>query len=213
MNYRLAIFDFDGTLANSFPWMVSILDSVAETFHLNPPQQEQIETLRRFDSRTILNMVGIPLWKMPLIAHHVNQRMGDEIHHIRLFEGIDRLLAGLSQQGTQLAVVSSNSAANIRQVLGPEISALIQYWECGVALYGKSTRLRNVLRQSGVQPAEAISIGDEIRDIEAAKKVAIPFGAVAWGFTHVESLIAHSPTYIFASVEELIRGLMLDTPG
>lgn len=212
MIYKLAIFDFDGTLANSFPWMVSILESVAETFHLKPPEQELIETLRRFDSRTILNMVGIPLWKLPLIARHVNQRMGDEINHIRLFDGIDRLLAGLSQQGTQLAVVSSNSAANIRKVLGPEISAFIQYWECGVALYGKSTRLRKVLRQSGVDPAEAIAIGDEIRDIEAAQKVAIPFGAVAWGFTHVESLTAYGPTYIFSSVDELIRGLLLDTP-
>ena len=30
--YKLLIFDFDGTLANSFPWVVAILDELAEKF-------------------------------------------------------------------------------------------------------------------------------------------------------------------------------------
>jgi len=29
MGYRLAIFDFDGTLANSFPWFCTVLNEVA----------------------------------------------------------------------------------------------------------------------------------------------------------------------------------------
>ena len=32
MGYRLAIFDFDGTLADSLPWFEGILDRVADEF-------------------------------------------------------------------------------------------------------------------------------------------------------------------------------------
>jgi hypothetical protein len=43
--------------------------------------------------------------------------------------------------------------------------------------------LRRVLQESGVRPGGAIVIGDEIRDIAAARAVGIPFGAVAWDDT------------------------------
>ncbi len=35
MKYKLVIFDFDGTLAESFPWFIKTLDIVTEEFNLN----------------------------------------------------------------------------------------------------------------------------------------------------------------------------------
>jgi phosphoglycolate phosphatase len=52
-----------------------------------------------------------------------------------------------------------------------------------------------------------IAIGDEIRDIEASQKMNISCGAVSWGYTNIDALIQHEPTYIFNSVSE-IRGLL-----
>jgi phosphoglycolate phosphatase len=60
--------------------------------------------------------------------------------------------------------------------------------------------LKSVLKQGGVWPGEAIFIGDEIRDIEAARAEGIPFGAVAWGYTHVEALEACALAEVFADV-------------
>ena len=80
------------------------------------------------------------------------------------------MLRGLSERGVALAVVTSNAYGNVRGVLGVECAALIRYYECGTSLFGKRGRLRRVLKQSGAQPAEAIFIGDEIRDIEAARQ-------------------------------------------
>ena len=91
----------------------------------------------------------------------------------------------------------------MRRILGPENEALIQYYECGVQLFGKQAKLKKVLKQSGTLPGEAICIGDEIRDIQAARKAKIPFGAVAWGFTKVEALLAYAPNEVFSSVGEI----------
>jgi phosphoglycolate phosphatase len=88
---------------------------------------------------------------------------------------------------------------------GPEHAALIRYYECGAPLFVKRGKLTSVLKQSGVRPGEAIFIGDEIRDFEAARAEGIPFGAVAWGYTHVEALEACAPSEVFADVAEVVE--------
>ena len=60
-----------------------------------------------------------------------------------------------------------------------------------------------VLRQSGIGPAQAILVGDEIRDQHAAQEVHMAFGAVAWGYTRYEALLACAPALAFERVDEL----------
>jgi len=64
-----------------------------------------------------------------------------------------------------------------------------------------------VLRSSGVTAAEAICVGDEIRDLEAARGEGIAFGAVSWGYTNPEALQAHGPEEMFSSVDEILQKL------
>ena len=70
-------------------------------------------------------------------------------------------------------------------------------------MLGKRARYRKVLKQSGISSHNAISIGDEVRDIEAANHEHIPFGAVAWGFNHIDSLVAHAPAEVFMEVDDI----------
>jgi phosphoglycolate phosphatase len=63
--------------------------------------------------------------------------------------------------------------------------------------------MRRVLRRCGVRPAEAIAIGDEIRDVEAARSAGIAFGAVSWGFGRPEALAAQAPAVIFGTMDEI----------
>ena len=207
MKYKLIIFDFDGTLADSFPWAVSIIGYLAEKYHLPPAAPEEVERLRGYDPRQILKMAGVPLWKLPRIAREVRRLMTKQIDQIRLFAGVDRLLQALAEEGATLAVVSSNSRDNIRHVLGPANAARIRYYECGVSLFGKAPKLRQVLRRSGVQPGDAILIGDEVRDLQAAQAVGMAAGAVAWGYNHLAALQAHAPDEVFARVEEIAEKL------
>jgi phosphoglycolate phosphatase len=205
--YTLVIFDFDGTLADTFPWFTNVINKVAEKYHFKKIEPGEHETIREFDARGVLKYLGVPLWKMPLIASYMRTLMTHDIQKIALFQGIEGLLRRLASVGVTLAVVSSNSYENIRHVLGAEMAALIAHYECGVSMFGKEAKLRKILKRSGVSPGEAIYIGDEIRDSEAARKLGMAFGGASWGYTTAESLRAHSPDDVFASIDDIMTRL------
>ena len=45
MKYKLVVLDFDGTLADSFPWVASIQGQVAEKYHLRRLEPAEYERL------------------------------------------------------------------------------------------------------------------------------------------------------------------------
>lgn len=201
--YKLVIFDFDGTLADSFPWFLGALNQVAGRYRFRKVEAHEVDTLRGYSGRQLLAHFRVPFWKMPFIARHMRALAARSTDTIRLFSGVDELLRELSDQGVELAIVSSNAEENIRAVLGPERAALIRYYECGTSLFGKAARFRRVLQRSGVRPGEALCIGDEIRDLEAARAVGIPSGAVSWGYATPEALKAHAPAKVFERVGDI----------
>lgn len=213
MSYRLAIFDFDGTLADSFPFVLSVLDSLADRYRVKRMDAAQVEHLRRMDPRALMKMHNVPLWKLPFLVRGMHKLMAEGIHHIPVFDGIPAALHELDRLGVTLAVVSSNAEENIRRVLGGPVAGLFHYYEDRVPLFGKAGRLRRLLRRSGFRPHEAICIGDEIRDLEAARKAGIPFGAVAWGYAHPDALMARLPHMVFETPHQLVEKITGADPG
>jgi phosphoglycolate phosphatase len=208
MKYKLAIFDFDGTLANTMPWFINVSDQLADKHHVRRIDRNEIESLRGNDIQKMMKLFNVPMWKMPLIARDIWNLMAADIEQIPLFDGIGMQLEALAENGMILSLVSSNAFENIRQVLGPEVFPRISFCECGVSAFGKASKLRKVLQCSGVPASETIYIGDEIRDIQAAHEVHIAFGAVAWGYTKFEALLAQGPTEAFGTIEDLVRKLI-----
>lgn len=205
MKYKLVIFDFDGTLANSFPWFVQMVNSVAVKYKFKPVADEEVDGLRSLSAMQLIRHLEIPLWKMPMIANHMRQLMKQDREGIRRFDGVDETLAKLHQAGVTLALVTSNSYENVLHVLGAENVARMSYVECSVSMLGKRARYQKVVKQSGFQLAEVISIGDEIRDIEASHQARIPFGAVAWGYTHIDALRDHKPAEVFMHMDDILK--------
>jgi len=75
-------------------------------------------------------------------------------------------------------------------------------------MFGKAAKLRQTLRQCAVTPSEAIYIGDELRDAEAAARAGIAFGAVTWGQHRTEILSAEKPAHVFVTVQEIADKLV-----
>jgi len=205
MDYNLIIFDFDGTLADSFPWFITAINKVAVSYKIKQVSREDFESFRDLDARMILKRLGVPFWKIPQISMDMRSLMHEEIRTIRLFEGVERLLPLLKSRGATLGLVSSNSYENIRIVLGDEITDLFGYYQCGASIWGKVRRLRRILRESGIAPQSAIYIGDEIRDLQAARSVGIKFGAVAWGYNRLEAIEPLVPDEIYFQVSDIAQ--------
>ncbi|HKA74521.1 MAG TPA: HAD hydrolase-like protein [Xanthobacteraceae bacterium] len=207
MKYRLVIFDMDGTLADSFPWFMTVMNSVADKFRFRRIAPDEVETLRRLDSQRILERLDVPRWKLPLIARHMRALKAQHIADIALFPGVDGMLHELKSRGLRIGVVSSDSEANVRRALRGENARRIDDYACGASLFGKQAKFRRVLTRSGVAAHDAIAIGDELRDAQAARDLGIAFGAVAWGYTHVEALQDAKPDHVFLAMNDIVTQL------
>ncbi|ADU14561.1 HAD hydrolase-like protein [Asticcacaulis excentricus] len=203
--YRLVIFDFDGTLADSFPWFLEVFDHLAERFGFENPDRSHLDELRRLGPRELLKRLKVPLLKLPAIATYAQRLQNQQIEKIVLFDGIAEVIRNLKARGVTVVVVTSNDADNVRTVLGAELSALIDQYSCGSSLFGKAAKFKGVLKAFKARPEATLSIGDELRDIEAARKVGIAVGAVTWGYAHEDSLLSEKPDHVFEKPADILN--------
>jgi phosphoglycolate phosphatase len=205
MKYRLAIFDFDGTLADSFPFFIRVINQLAEQHSFKKVDLDLVPTYRQHSARQLMEQVGMPAWKLPFVVKSFTSLMRQNAASISLFEQVDDLLLYLANRDVTLAIVSSNSHENVSRILGPANTKLISQFECGVSIFGKPARLQKVLRKTGIPCHEVIYIGDQVADLEAARKEQVAFGAVSWGYETIESLRAHFPEEEFDCVSAIRR--------
>lgn len=188
---RLLLLDFDGTLADSRPWFLGALDDAALRFGFRRVSPAEAEALRGLPVRAILRALRVAPWQVAMIALHM-RRLAAAAPPPPLFPGTAAMLHHLAAHGITLALVTSNAEANVRRALG-DCAGLIAHWACDASLLGKAARFRAVLRRAGVAPRDAAALGDEGRDIEAARRAGIRVAAVTWGYATREALAAARP--------------------
>lgn len=201
--YNLVMFDFDGTLADTFPWVLNVLSHAAEKFNLKPVDAGEIEILRGLDTRSMLKRYNISFWKLLSMSRFFRKQMSQQVEQLSLFNGIEEVINRLAAEGYTLGIVTSNSYHNVVKVLGGRCVSLIHHFECGVSLYGKHKKFKHILKKSRHLASETLYIGDEIRDLLSARKAKIDFGAVAWGYTRLDALKAYQPEIVFNQVSDL----------
>jgi phosphoglycolate phosphatase len=201
MRYDLIIFDLDGTLADSFAFFVSVHNQLADRHGFRRIAPAEIDALRGRSARDVMRHVRLPRWKLPWVARSFVRLM--RAADIPLFAGVGPMLQQLERSGAALALVSSNAADNCRRILGDAHWQRLVHVECGASILGKRRRIARVLRVTGIEPARAIYVGDQITDAEAARAAGVAFGAVAWGYATRASLQRLQPAHLFDAVEEL----------
>jgi phosphoglycolate phosphatase len=204
MKYPLVIFDFDGTLADSFPFFVQAQRTLAQRHGFQAVDPARVDALRRLGTREILREVDCPAWKLPIVVADFIREMRDA-PPVPLFPGIAQALLQLHSNGVRLAILTSNSVDNVRRVLGAELAETIELFDGGAHMLGKHRRLARMLERARAGRAQAIYVGDQLSDGEAARRAGIAFGAVGWGYAHAETLRATGPEEFFETVPELGR--------
>lgn len=198
--YKLAIFDLDGTLSDSFPWFLTIVNGIADKYSFRRIDIHNTDELRGQSSQEIIKQLKVPMWKLPRIANEMRRLKAGNLERTPLFPGIEEALRALKAKGVVLAIVSSDNETNARQALGP-CAELISIFDCGASLFGKAPKFKRVMKKVGVGPA--IAVGDEMRDAEAAAQAGLDFGAVSWGYARLDALERHSPAVVFRKIEDL----------
>lgn len=204
MRYPLVIFDFDGTLADSFPFFVKAQHALAQRHGFTAIDEARVEDLRRLGTRELLQELKFPTWKVPIVAADFI-RMMRGAPPVPLFPGVGDVLRQLRERGARLAILTSNSVENVRRVLDAELMEAIELIDGGAHVLGKHRRIARMLKQAKTDASQAIYVGDQVSDGEAARRVGVAFGAVGWGYSHADTLRAMGAEEFFETVPELGR--------
>lgn len=199
------LFDFDGTIANSIGLIFEILNRLAPRYGMEPVSVEDFEVLRSMSPPTLLRMVRIPLYRIPLLIHRVLREYRKQVHELHPYPEIKEMLSTLKGMDVRMALLSSNSKRNVTDFLARHFMTDFEWVEGTSGVMNKGNRIRRMLRKHKLDPARVIYVGDESRDIEAAKSCGIKVISVTWGF-HAESLLSrYQPDYIVQSPAEIVE--------
>lgn len=205
---RAVIFDFDGTIADSFATVIGIAYKLTKRPELADLTQMERMKANNVGLRQAVKNLNIPRWHSLWLLPRGRILMSRQIHQIPLFTGMDQVLKELAAQKFELYIVSSNSTANVERFMLEK--GLLPYFKRvygGAGLFDKARLIKKVLKAENLAPSTVVYVGDEVRDIEASKQVGMPCVAVAWGYNSADLLIKYSPTVIVRSPKQLLNVL------
>jgi phosphoglycolate phosphatase len=119
-------------------------------------------------------------------------------------EGIPEVLARLHGRGHRIGILTSNSESNVAAFLSRHDLPYFHFVRTSSKLFGKASQMKKIIKEEKVPPADALYVGDETRDVEAAKESGLRMAAVTWGYNSKAALEAMSPDHLLHKPAELL---------
>lgn len=214
MVLKVIIFDFDGTIADTYDTFVEIVNELSGEFGYDPVNEADLERLKHLSSMEIVKEANIPLIKIPFILKRVKTELTKRTNKLTPIEGIEDCLLTLKKQEYQLGIVTSNSKENVTAFLdNNQLIDTFNFIYSGTTLFGKHKVINQVLRNYQLNPNEVMYVGDETRDIQSAKKSKVVMVAVGWGFNSPQALAKYNPDFLIdqpQSLAKIVESLKLE---
>ena len=203
------IFDFDGTIADTFDLALEIYNRIAPEYNCRPAGPEDHELIRLKKPQELLKIYGVSRLKLLSLLLRVRKELSRHIPEIKLVRGMEASLREIRNSGYRMGILTSNSVSNVSMFVDiNNLSGLFDFIYSGKSLFGKENVIRRMLMHENLSVNRVIYVGDETRDIEASKKAGIPVVAVSWGLHRREVLATMSPDQIADDPVEL-QGCLL----
>jgi len=206
MSIKVIVFDFDGTLADTFNAIVRIANRLADDFGYKPLMPSDIEKVRNLSARQIIHESGVPLFKIPFLLKRIQSELRKDIEFLHPVPGIPDLLKELTRQEIMLGILTSNSKDNVEDFLKIHgLDGFFNFIYSEPSIFGKSHALKRLIDYHDFPPQSLMYIGDETRDIAASKKINIKVIAVSWGFNSSDVLINYNPNFLVNYPREVLN--------
>ncbi|WP_134087906.1 HAD family hydrolase [Olivibacter sp. XZL3] len=199
---KMVIFDLDGTLANTLPLCIKAFkESIEPLANRKLSDAEIIATFGPSEEGTIRAFVADDHHANALIEYYNSYT---KLHDMvpTCFEGVPDVLSFLEQNGVLITMVTGKgqkSALLSLEKFG--ILHCFRHIETGNSEGpSKEKGIVNILKKFGLDPDEAVYVGDAPSDITAARKSNVPMVAVTW-----------APTTDKQALEELKPDQLIET--
>lgn len=199
--FKNFVFDFDGTIVDSGE---AIYKNLIDSLKIQAPPFRE---LRKYSAHQLMSSSEFQISKLeiPKLILKVRSDYKKFLPTLALIEDMSETLLSLHKRGGRLFLCTSNTTENVNKFL--EIHKLTHAFETVVgtmSIFGKSHGIKKTLKKFKLQPHETIYIGDETRDIQAAKKAGIACASVSWGFNDRALLEEYKPDFLFDQAKELL---------
>lgn len=201
----IAIFDFDGTIADSRDEVGEILNELSGEYGYPKLNKDDISVYTNKSARHFIREDLKMSWlRLPSFAKRVKAELNKRLASLKPIGGMVEVVKELKSRGYTIGIISSNSEENIRQFLTNNEIDIFDFVSSGSSILGKGRNIEKVLTREGFRPENVVYIGDEIRDADAAKKVGIDVVIVSWGYNSRESLDKNNEGVLIDSPSQLL---------
>lgn len=204
MKKKALVFDFDGTIADSLEVVFGIANEMADKFGYKKVKKEELQRLRDKTMRELLKEFGISYKDLLVISKEAKKLFNEKIEEVVPRKGLHSAFAELKKKGFVLAIVTSNSKHNAKVFLKSNELEVFDFVYSEKSLFGKDKKIKKFLLDSGVDKEDAVYVGDEVRDIEAARKVGMKSASVCWGLNSKEVLKKKGTDFIIEEPKDLL---------
>ncbi|MYM64343.1 phosphoglycolate phosphatase [Pseudomaricurvus sp. HS19] len=224
---RLVMYDLDGTLVDSVPDLAAAVDAtLLELGFASAGEQAArgwvgngAEMLMR---RALAHGQGVAAESvaqrdvghgLQRFLHHYARSSGE---HSRLYPGVAEALQLLQQQGCVQTVVTNKPAQFVPDLLADlGIDGYFERWLGGDSLPVKKpdpAPLNHLLQLCGVEPQDALMVGDSVNDIGAARAAGVPVLAVTYGYNHGRPVEQERPDWLTDNLNEFLSAALQAEP-
>lgn len=202
---KIIIFDFDGTIADSFPPMVKILKKQVKEMGYGDLTDKQIEVMRSMRPFDIIRHFRFPIWKIPKLIKTVREELFNQIDKINLFPGISELIENLKTKKIKYGILTSNSKKTVEALLNKNNLNGFEFIESETNIFKKSSHLAFIIKKYSLNKKDVVYVGDEVRDIEACREVGIDIISVTWGYNNKAVLEKHNQWFLVSTPSEILK--------
>lgn len=197
------LFDFDGTMADSFELVFKYSNFLAEKHQFKKVTMDELPALKAMSSKEVIRYLGVPYLKIPRLILEMRALLKDQMHQCLAVAGMPEVIKILAEKNVQLGILTSNSKANVEQWLeANQIKQCFSFIHTESSFFSKKHLLKKTLRRYQIPASHTYYVCDETRDIEAAKHNQVLSIAVAWGYNSQEALQKYEPTALVSTVDE-----------
>lgn len=197
------IFDFDGTIADSFEQSIEIIYELSKKTNLDLTKEKIIDYIKNKELKKIIKEFNINKLKLLYYIWKIKREFKKRVNNVKPFPKIKNIIFQLSKK-YDLIIVSNNDKKTIQDFLEKyEINYFNEIYQ--TSLFGKTKTINQIIKNHKLHKKDVIYIGDETKDITASKKANIKILSVTYGFNSKKLIQKHRPNYMVDSCEEIIE--------
>lgn len=195
----LVLFDLDGTLADSLRTIAEAANVVARKH--GHKERNIDELLKELKTKKVHEVFGISKWKLLSFYKEGLDELKPRMKNVKPMKGASKIIKSAKKYAF-IGVLSSNHKEGVQDFLkANKLDKDVDVVEQGT-VFGKNKTIKKIAKSLGVPVQHVLYVGDETRDIHAARRAKCSSLAVTWGLQNQETLMKARPNMLATSIDE-----------